>query len=547
MWDFQETVGGWRGQAEVDCLAAADRIRQREEQEKQAAEGSWTDCTHGETEQAPDDHLERMEWQIKTRGREAIRESAEAEGIVCYYPDGSYREGLSGWGWVSHQKGVELSRDYGPVKLYGEQGWEGAQYHSNNAGELTAVIRVLQHAKASGHTGEIMIAPDNLWAADVTTGACGGTVHRRLIREAQRALKEARESGIEVRWGWIKGHSDHVWNEIADQMANRGRAGAEEGPKEEKPDRKKRHPALLVQQIVDAEAVRKATLDRSLSGEASRWARGMLPRGDGTATVQTHYVRNSRFGRRNAEGVSLQFCSKELRQRIAGKFYIEIDIKSSHPTMLRTRLARLGKRIKLLDEWVEDKETCAERIAAETELTHGVRPPAAAVKDVILAAINGASVEKWVSSKWGIPHAPLTLARFARDLATVRANAHIWFPEIWSDVDAKRSDWKRRSSTIFFAMTSLEDEVLEAIREALPQFGVQCDALTGDGLLARPIYESASPLPNVLRALEANVFDRTGVAIKLGGKTLHGEPAETWPASLSAHTRPASGHPHQEL
>ena len=76
----------------------------------------------------------------------------------------------------------------------------------------------------------------------------------------------------------------------------------------------------------------------------------MLPRGDGTATVQTHYVRNSRFGRRNAEGVSLQFCSKELRQRIAGKFYIEIDIKSSHPTMLRTRLARLGKRIKLLDE-----------------------------------------------------------------------------------------------------------------------------------------------------------------------------------------------------
>ena len=96
-------------------------------------------------------------------------------------------------------------------------------------------------------------------------------------------------------------------------------------------------------------------------------------------------------------------------------------------------------------------------------------------------------------------------------------------------------------------MTSLEDEVLEAIREALPQFGVQCDALTGDGLLARPIYESASPFPNVLRALEANVLDRTGVAVKLGGKTLHGEPAETWPASLSAHTRPASGHPLQEL
>ena len=28
-------------------------------------------------------------------------------------------------------------------------------------------------------------------------------------------------------------------------------------------------------------------------------------------------------------------------------------------------------------------------------------------------------------------------------------------------------------------MTSLEDDVLEAMREDLPRFGVQCDALTG--------------------------------------------------------------------
>ena len=86
---------------------------------------------------------------------------------------------------------------------------------------------------------------------------------------------------------------------------------------------------------------------------------------------------------------------------------------------------------------------------------------------------------------------------------------------------------------------SLEIEVLEAIREDLPQFGVQCDALTEDGLLARPTDESASPLTNVL--------SKTGAAIKLGGQTLHGLPAETWPASFSAHTRPASGHLHQEL
>ena len=150
----------------------------------------------------------------------------------------------------------------------------------------------------------------------------------------------------------------------------------------------------------------------------------MLPRGDGTATAQTHYVRSSRFGRRNAEGVSLQFCSKEFRKRIAGKFYVELDIKSSHPAMLRTRLARLGKRIRLLDDWAEDKEACAERISQETAGMFGIQPQAAAIKDLILAAINGASVEKWVSSKWGISIAPPILASFARELATVRANAH---------------------------------------------------------------------------------------------------------------------------
>ena len=62
--------------------------------------------------------------------------------------------------------------------------------------------------------------------------------------------------------------------------------------------------------------------------------------------------------------------------------------------MLRTRLARLGERIRLLDDWAEDKEACAERISQETAGIFGIQPQAAAIKDLILAAISGASVEK---------------------------------------------------------------------------------------------------------------------------------------------------------
>ena len=69
----------------------------------------------------------------------------------------------------------------------------------------------------------------------------------------------------------------------------------------------------------------------------------------------------------------------------------------------------------------------------------------------------------------------------------------------------------------------MKTPVLETIREALPRFGVQCDALTGDGLLARPASQSVSPLETVLRALEVEVLGRTGVPVKLGGKTLRGD------------------------
>ena len=81
-------------------------------------------------------------------------------------------------------------------------------------------------------------------------------------------------------------------------------------------------------------------------------------------------------------------------------------------------------------------------------------------------------------------------------------------------------------------MTSLEDEVLEVMREALPRFGLQCDYLTGDGLLARPTSEAATPMEAVLRALEAEVLSRTGVAVRLAGKTLDGNAATEWPTRV---------------
>ena len=248
------------------------------------------------------------------------------------------------------------------------------------------------------------------------------------------------------------------------------------------------------------------------------------------------YVRNAPFSRRNAEGVSLQFCSKKLRKMIAGGIYAEIDIRASHPTMLQTRLASVGKRIPMLDEWVRDKEATIAEIGAELRNKHGDFKTGEEIKDLVLAMINGASVEKWVREKWGLQGAPPLLARFARDMQTARANVQHWFPEAWSHAAGAGSDWQRRNRAVHFLMTSLEDEVLEAMRVALPQFGVQCDALTGDGLLARPTCEAATPLASVLRALEGEVLSRTGVAVKLAGKTLDGNAATERPTRFYSAT-----------
>ena len=64
-------------------------------------------------------------------------------------------------------------------------------------------------------------------------------------------------------------------------------------------------------------------------------------------------------------------------------------------------------------------------------------------------------------------------------------------------------------------MTSYEDEALESIREALPQLGAQCDALTGDGLLVRPINESASPRETALRLPETEALSKTCILVTL--------------------------------
>ena len=54
--------------------------------------------------------------------------------------------------------------------------------------------------------------------------------------------------------------------------------------------------------------------------------------------------------------------------------------------------------------------------------------------------------------------------------------------------------------------------------------------------MAHPTCEAATPMKDVLRALEAEVLSKIGAAVTLGGKTLNGNAATEWPTRVHSAT-----------
>ena len=92
------------------------------------------------------------------------------------------------------------------------------------------------------------------------------------------------------------------------------------------------------------------------------------------------------------------------------------------------------------------------------------------------------------------------------------------------------------------AIDALEVAVLDAMREALPQFGLQADALVDAGLLVRTAQAGATPLEKVVPALEAAVLSATGAVVRLQARKLDGEAANDWVSAQIAPESPVSGH-----
>ena len=139
------------------------------------------------------------------------------KGVVELYTDGACRgnPGQGGWGALIRYGSIEK-------KIFGGEGRT-----TNNRMELVAVIKGLE---ALTHSCKVRITTDSKY---VLTGASEWMVNWKkrnwltsskkpvLNMELWQRLDELLQEH-EIEWEWVKGHSGHPENEIADQLANQG-------------------------------------------------------------------------------------------------------------------------------------------------------------------------------------------------------------------------------------------------------------------------------------------------------------------------------------
>ncbi len=137
---------------------------------------------------------------------------------VQIFTDGACRgnPGPGGWGAVMRFGEKEKT-------LYG-----GETSTTNNRMELTAVIKALECLK--GNKWPIDITTDSKYVLQGITEWIEGWKKRGWRNASKKPVLNADlwqrldelVQPFDIKWQWVKGHSGHLENELADQLANRG-------------------------------------------------------------------------------------------------------------------------------------------------------------------------------------------------------------------------------------------------------------------------------------------------------------------------------------
>lgn len=136
---------------------------------------------------------------------------------VEIFSDGACRGNPGPGGW-----GVLLRYDQHQKELYG-----GEHATTNNRMELMAAIRGLESLKRRCH---VVLTTDSVYVKDGITQWLPAWKERGWKTAKKKPVKnqdlwqrlDEATAKHEIEWCWVKGHSGHVENDIADQLANKG-------------------------------------------------------------------------------------------------------------------------------------------------------------------------------------------------------------------------------------------------------------------------------------------------------------------------------------
>ena len=139
------------------------------------------------------------------------------EKIVELFTDGACRgnPGPGGWGVLMRYQGADKT-------LFG-----GEKETTNNRMELMAAIMALE---SLSRPCQVRLTSDSKYVLQGITEWIDGWKKKGWKNAAKKPVKnadlwkrldKAREAH-DIDWQWVKGHSGHDENEIADQLANQG-------------------------------------------------------------------------------------------------------------------------------------------------------------------------------------------------------------------------------------------------------------------------------------------------------------------------------------